>query len=97
MPPRFRFRNATFSPRWPKSYAALDHVRQKQCDRAIVALLKGEGSPGLRVHPILPSKHYSEARLNSGDRIVFRLEGNAILCEDVVDHDHIDRYAHPKP
>ena len=42
--------------------------------------------------PIQPEKHYLEARLNSGDRIVFRIEGETVFFVDVVKHDDIERY-----
>ena len=58
-----------------------------------MALIKATDSPGLNVKPILPDKYYLEARINSGDRIVFRLEQGAIFFVDVVKHDDIGRYA----
>jgi hypothetical protein len=57
-----------------------------------MALIKGTDTPGLNVKPILPDKHYLEARISSGDRIVFRLEKGAIFFVDVVEHDDIGRY-----
>ena len=57
-----------------------------------MALIKGTDTPGLNVKPILPDKHYLEARIGSGDRIVFRQEGGAIFFIDVVSHDDIGRY-----
>jgi hypothetical protein len=57
-----------------------------------MALIKGADAPGLIVKPILPDKHYLEARISSGDRIVFRLEQGAIFFVDVVKHDDIGRY-----
>ncbi len=57
-----------------------------------MALIKGHTPPGLRVKPILPDKYFNEARINSGDRIVFRNEGEEIHFVDVVKHDDIDRY-----
>lgn len=57
-----------------------------------MALIKGTDSPGLNVKPILPDKHYHEARVSSGDRIVFRLAQGAIFFMDVVKHDDIGRY-----
>jgi hypothetical protein len=44
------------------------------------------------VKPILPDKHYLEARISSGDRIVFRVEQGTIYFVDVVKHDDIARY-----
>ena len=57
-----------------------------------MALIKGTDAPGLNVKPILPDKHYLEARMSSGDRIVFRLDQGAIFFVDVVRHDDIGRY-----
>ena len=34
----------------------------------------------------------AEARINSGDRIVFRVEGGTVFFIDVVKHDDIGRY-----
>jgi len=58
----------------------------------ILALIKGIDSTGLHVKPILPDKHYLEARISSGDRIVFRVEQGTIYFVDVVKHDDIARY-----
>lgn len=57
-----------------------------------MALIKRTDAPGLNVKPILPDKHYLEARISSGDRLVFRVEQQAILFIDVVKHDDIGRY-----
>jgi hypothetical protein len=57
-----------------------------------MALVRGSPAPGLAVKPILPDKHYLEARISSGDRIVFRIEGTTISFMDVVKHDDIERY-----
>ena len=57
-----------------------------------MALIKRESSSGLRVKPIQPEKYYLEARISSGDRIVFRVEGGTIYFVDVVSHDDIGRF-----
>jgi hypothetical protein len=62
-----------------------------------MALIRGGDAPGLNVKPILPDKHYLEARISSGDRIVFRLEQRAIFFVDVVKHDDISRYSRRPP
>lgn len=92
MPGRQTFLAAEWSERWKKSYAGLDPERQAACDRAVIALIKKQNLPGLRVKPIRPEKYYLEARLNQGDRIVFRIEGGAIFFVDVISHDDIGRY-----
>jgi mRNA-degrading endonuclease RelE of RelBE toxin-antitoxin system len=83
---------AVWSEGWKRAYRALSADRQKSCDRAAIALVKWESSPGLRVKPILPEKYYFEARIGTGDRIVFRVEAGIIYFIDVVKHDDIDRY-----
>ena len=86
------FLTAVWSERWKESYAELSAERQLSCDNAAIALIKQQVSSGLGVKPIQPDKYYLEARMNSGDRIVFRVEGGAILFVDVVKHDDINRY-----
>ena len=83
---------AFWSEQWKESYASLLTDRQTSCDRAAMALIKRDFPPGLRVKPILPDKHYLEARIASGDRIVFRTEEGTIYFVDVVSHDDIGRY-----
>ena len=87
-----RFLAARWSERWSESYAALSADRQAACDDAAIELIKQQWSPGLRVKPIQPDKHHYEARITSGDRIVFRIEGGTIFFVDVVKHDDIERY-----
>ena len=86
------FLPAVWSERWKESYAGLSAERQKDCDSAALALIKQETSSGLRVRPIHPEKYYLEARVNGGDRIIFRIETGTILFVDVVKHDDISRY-----
>ena len=83
---------AVWSKVWEKGYRSLGVDRQRSCDRTAIALIKRESSPGLRVKPIQPEKYYFEARISSGDRIVFRVEGSTIFFIDVVKHDDIGRY-----
>lgn len=86
------FLSAAWSERWKESYAALPADRQASCDRVAIALIKRESPPGLRVKPIQPEKYYFEARISSGDRIIFRVEAETIYFVDVVKHDDIERY-----
>jgi hypothetical protein len=46
----------------------------------------------MRIKPIEPEKYYNEARINDGDRLVFRVESGCVWFVDVVEHDDIDRY-----
>lgn len=85
-------RSATWTEQWWQSYARLPAERQASCDRTVMALIKGTDTPGLNVKPILPDKHYLEARISSGDRVVFRVEEGTVYFVDVVKHDDIGRY-----
>lgn len=87
------FLSAVWSDRWKESYAELSLERQKACDRAALALIKQESSSGLRIKPIHPEKYYLEARVNGGDRIIFRIEAGTIFFVDIVKHDDISRYS----
>jgi hypothetical protein len=86
------FLAAEWSESWKESYAQLNAERQIACDQAAIALIKQISSPSLRIKPIQPEKYYLEARINSGDRIVFRMERGTIFFVDVVHHDDISRY-----
>ena len=92
MPRRQLFLSARWSKHWMAAYARLSSDRQTTCDAAVIALIKQETSPGLRVKPIQPKKYYREARINSGDRIVFRIEEGTIFFVDIVEHDKIAHY-----
>lgn len=87
-----RVLEAAFSATWQRSYRSLSLGDQRRCDRAVLAILRGESPSGLRVKPILPQKVYSEARLNRGDRIIFRVEKGVAIFIDVVTHDEISKY-----
>ena len=54
--------------------------------------MKGEVTPGMRMKPIEPEEYYNEARLNDGDRLVYRIQEGTIYFIDLVAHDQIDRY-----
>ena len=92
MPRKQAFLSAEWSEQWKASYAALSSDRQTACDEAAISLIKQTSSQGLRVKPIQPEKYYLEARINSGDRIVFRVDAGTIFFVDVVKHDDIARY-----
>jgi hypothetical protein len=51
----------------------------------------------MRVKPIEPDKYYREARINDGDRIVFREDAGAVLFVDVVSQDIIGGYGRKPP
>jgi len=86
------FLNAIWTDNWKESYVGLSPDRQRSCDDAAIAVIKQEFTHGLRVKPIQPEKYYFEARINSGDRIIFRVESGTVFFIDVVKHDDISRY-----
>src|SRR3954452_4987389 len=86
------FLSAVWSDVWKESYAKLSAERQAACDEAAMALIKQTTSSGLRIKPIQPAKYYLEARINSGDRIVFRLAEGTVFFMDVFTHDETSRY-----
>ncbi len=45
----------------------------------------------MRVKPIQPEKYDQEARINDGDRLVFRIGEDTVWFVDVVAHDRIGR------
>lgn len=89
---RQKFLAAEFSKRFEKSYARLTMAQQNGVDKAVVALLKRNPTPGMRIKPIQPDKFYDEALINDEDRLVHRIEGDTLWVVDVVAHDDIDRY-----
>jgi mRNA-degrading endonuclease RelE of RelBE toxin-antitoxin system len=86
------FLNVRWSTRWEKGYLALSGDRRKAAGKTAMALIKQEFTPGMRVKPIEPEKYYNEARINDGDRLVFRIDHETVWFVDVIVHDHISRY-----
>jgi hypothetical protein len=87
------FLGAEWSRRWDRSYQKLTHEQQKAADKVVIALLKQQPTPGMRVKPVEPEKHYNEARINDGDRVIFRFEAGKVWFVDIVVHADIGRYA----
>jgi hypothetical protein len=46
---------------------------------------------GLRIKPIQPDKRYLEARIGSGDRVIFKRVADRLLIIDIVTRDEIAR------
>ena len=86
------FLAADFSKQFDETYAALQHQQQSGADKVILALLKGQPTPGMRIKPIEPDKYYNEARINDGDRLVHRIERGTVYFVDIVSHDLIAKY-----
>lgn len=89
---RIKFLSAEFSNQWDKAYEDLPSNKQEETDEVVLALLKNDPTPGMRVKPIQPDKHYFEARINSGDRVVYRVEDGVCDFVDIIPHDLIDKY-----
>lgn len=87
------FLNAEFSDRWKESYQALQLREQNGVDKVVIALLKQKPAPGMRVKPIEPDKYYFEARINDGDRLIYRPDAGTICFVDIVTHDDIGKYS----
>lgn len=90
---RIAFLAADFSKQWDRAYDALPANKQGEADLVVMALLKSQPTHGMRVKPIQPDKHYNEARINSGDRVVYRVEDGMCRFVDIVPHDLINKYA----
>jgi hypothetical protein len=86
------FYGAEWSKRLDRSYQQLTHDQQKGVDKVVIALLKQDPTPGMRVKPVAPEKYYHEARANDGDRVIHRIENGKVWFVDVVAHDDIGRY-----
>ena len=91
------FLAAQWSSRFKESYPKLSSDRQKGVDKIALALIKQEITPGMRIKPVEPEKYYNEARINDGDRLIFRIEDGTIWFVDVVPHDDIGRYGKSIP
>jgi hypothetical protein len=89
---RDRFLAAEFSKRWDRTYQGLTPSQQRAIDDVVIALMKQKPTSGMRVKPVQPEKYYHEARINSGDRVVFRTAQDTMWFVDIVEHDHIGRY-----
>lgn len=81
-----------YGERFRERLLALDAAGRGGCAKVISALIAQEPTPGMRVKPIPPDRVYREARISSGDRLVFRIEGRVLYLIDVVHHDDISRY-----
>ena len=86
------FLDIEFAEQFKKSYSGFQSKEQDRIGELVIALAKGVSTPGMRIKPIEPEKYYLEARVNDGDRVVFRIENATLLLADVVPHDLISRY-----
>ena len=91
------FLGAEWSHRFKESYPRLSADRQKGAGKVALAMIKQEITPGMRIKPVEPEKYYNEARINDGDRLIFRIEEGKVWFVGIVPHDDIDRYGRPVP
>lgn len=89
------FLRAEFAETFEVAYAKLQTQQQSGCDKVIIALLRRQATPGMRVKPIAPDKYYCEARINAGDRLIHRIDGGSLFVYDVVAHEDISSYGRP--
>lgn len=87
-----KFFSGDFSRQWEESYATLQVQQSSGTDKVVIALLKGQPTPGMRVKPIEPDKYYYEARCTDGYRVIHRMDSGRILFVDIIAHDAIARY-----
>ena len=83
----------SYGRRFEERLRRLPESRRTSCLRVIEALARQEPTPGMRVKPILPGRFYSEARISSGERLIFRTSLGILHLIDVVTHDDIVRYS----
>ena len=86
------FLDIEFAEQFKKSYSGFRAREQDRIDEVVMALARGVSTPGMRIKPIEPGKYYREARVNDGDRVVFRIANDTLLIADVVPHDVIGNY-----
>ena len=91
-----RFTSLHLTRRFEKSFRHLGSDAQAQCEGALEQLLQNPAPPGLHLKPIRPNNKFSEARLNSGDRIVLLPDGDTAWVMDVISHDEIKLWGKKK-
>ena len=80
------------SERFKKTYKKATKQLQEQVDDTVQQLFENPKIPGLRVKPIKHAGYYYEARINSGDRLIFRAEGKILILVNFVKRDDIGDY-----
>ena len=82
-----------YGSRFEQRLRDLPEARRLSSLRVIEALARQQPTPGMRVKPILPARFYNEARISSGDRLIFRIADGVLYLIDLVTHDEIARYS----
>ncbi|HET6231776.1 MAG TPA: hypothetical protein VFE05_17000 [Longimicrobiaceae bacterium] len=81
------------TPRYEKALATLQDAVRKQAAARALLLFSNPAHPSLKTHAIKPDRHYHEAYVNRGDRIIYIPQGSHLVLVDIVAHDEIGRYA----
>jgi mRNA-degrading endonuclease RelE of RelBE toxin-antitoxin system len=87
------FKTLEVTQQYKEAVAKLQEPVRKQVSIRAKLLFDNPAHPSLKAHSIKPDKHYWEAYVNRGDRIIYIPEGSHLVLVDVVTHDDIDRYA----
>jgi len=93
--PAFKTLEAT--KQYRAALASLQPAVRKQVLARIKLVFDNPSHPSLRAHSVKPDKHYREAYVNLGDRIIYIPEGSNLVLVDVVSHDEIHRYSRRPP
>lgn len=75
------------------AFDSLQKAQKKQVLTRLALLIQDRAHPSLNAHQIEPDKHYWEAYVNRGDRLIYIPDGTVVILVDVVPHDDIKRYS----
>jgi hypothetical protein len=87
------FQTLEITEQYKEAVANLQKAPRKQVAARTSLLFENPAHPSLNAHSIKPDKHYWEAYVNRGDRIIYIPEGSHLVLVDVVAHDDIGRYS----
>jgi mRNA-degrading endonuclease YafQ of YafQ-DinJ toxin-antitoxin module len=91
--PAAAFQTLETTKQYKEAVASLQQAARKQVVARAKLLFENPAHPSLNAHSIKPDKHYWEAYVNRGDRIIYIPEGSHLVLVDVVSHDDIGRYS----
>lgn len=87
------YQTLEITEQYKEAVAKLQQAARKQVAARAKLLFGNPAHPGLNAHSIKPDKHFWEAYVNRGDRIIYIPEGSHLVLVDVVAHDDIGRYS----
>jgi mRNA-degrading endonuclease YafQ of YafQ-DinJ toxin-antitoxin module len=91
------FQTLEITEQYKEAVASLQEATRKQVAARARLLFENPAHSSLKAHSIKPDKHYWEAYVNRGDRIIYIPEGSHLVLVDVVTHDEISRYSKRPP